>query len=84
MASASIGNNLLLPAVAAMVIGGNPITGGVGGPHRTLLGAVILSMLSNGLVLLVIPINIQTIIYGIVVIITIAATLDRERIRFIR
>ncbi len=83
-ASASIGSNLLLPAVAAMVIGGNPITGGVGGPHRTLLGAVILSLLSNGLIILVVPINIQTIIYGVVVIVTIAATLDRERVRFIR
>ncbi len=83
-ASASIGSNLLLPAVAAMVIGGNPITGGVGGPHRTLLGAVILAMLSNGLILLVIDPNVQTIIYGIVVVITIAATLDRERVKLIR
>ena len=83
-ASASTGSNLLLPAVAAMVIGGNPITGGIGGAHRTLLGGVILSMLSNGLIMLVIPVNIQTIIYGVVVIVTIAATLDRERLKFIR
>ena len=83
-ASAGIGSNLLLPAVAAMVIGGNPITGGIGGVHRTLLGAVILSTLSEGLVVLSVPINLQTIIYGFVVIVTIAATLDRERVRFIR
>jgi ribose transport system permease protein len=83
-ASAGIGSNLLLPAVASMVIGGNPIMGGIGGAHRTLLGALILSILSNGLIVLVVPVNIQTIIYGVVVVITIAATLDRERVRFIR
>ncbi len=83
-ASANIGSNLLLPAVAAMVLGGNPITGGVGGAHRTLLGAIILATLSNGLIVLAVPINLQTIIYGIVVIVTIAATTDRERVRFIR
>jgi ribose transport system permease protein len=83
-ASPGMGSNLLLPAVAAMVVGGNPITGGVGGAHRTFLGAIILSVLSNGLIILVIPINIQTIIYGVVVVLTIAATLDRERVKLIR
>lgn len=83
-ASPSIGSNLLLPAVAAMVVGGNPITGGVGGAHRTLLGAIILSILFNGLILLVIPTNVQTIIYGVVVVLAIAATLDRERVKLIR
>jgi ribose transport system permease protein/putative xylitol transport system permease protein len=83
-ASASTGSSLLLPAVAAMVVAGNPITGGVGGPHRTLLGALILALLSNGLIILVIPVNIQTIIYGVMAVVTIAATLDRERVKFIR
>jgi ribose transport system permease protein/putative xylitol transport system permease protein len=83
-ASPSIGSNLLLPAVAAMVVGGNPITGGVGGAHRTFLGAIILSVLFNGLILLAIPTNVQTIIYGVVVILAIAATLDRERVKVIR
>lgn len=83
-ASAGIGGNLLLPAVASMVIGGNPIMGGIGGAHRTLLGALILSILSNGLIVLSVPVNIQTIVYGLIVIVTIAATLDRDRVRFIR
>lgn len=83
-ANPGMGSNLLLPAVAAMVVGGNPITGGVGGAHRTLLGAIVLSILTNGLVILVIPINVQTIIFGIVVVLTIAATLDRQRVKLIR
>jgi len=52
--------------------------------HRTLLGALILSMLTNGLILLTVPINIQTIIYGVVVILAMAVTMDRERVKFIR
>lgn len=37
-ASPNIGSGLLLPSIAAIVMGGTALTGGVGGPHRTILG----------------------------------------------
>lgn len=78
------GSNLLLPAIAGMVVAGNPITGGLGGPHRTFIGALLLSILANGLSLLSVEINLQTVIFGVVVIAAIISTIDRSRVKYIR
>ena len=78
------GSDLFLPAIAAMVVAGNPVTGGLGGPHRTFVGALLLSILSNGLALLSVQINAQTVIFGIVVVCAIMATTDRSRVKYIR
>src|ERR1700744_746611 len=45
----TMGPPLLLPAIAAVVMGGTPLTGGVGGPHRTLLGVLVITILQNGM-----------------------------------
>ena len=45
----TMGAPLLLPAIAAVVMGGTPLTGGVGGPHRTLLGVLVITILQNGM-----------------------------------
>lgn len=42
----------LIRGLAAIVLGGTPLTGGLGGPHRTLLGAMIYVLIFNGLFLL--------------------------------
>jgi ribose transport system permease protein/putative xylitol transport system permease protein len=78
------GSDLFLPAIASMVVAGNPVTGGLGGPHRTFIGALLLSILTNGLSLLSVEINAQTVIFGIVVILAIMATTDRSRVKYIR
>jgi ribose transport system permease protein len=39
-----MGASFLLPTIAAVVMGGTPLTGGVGGPHRTVLGVLIITM----------------------------------------
>lgn len=41
-------NNLVYPLVA-IVLGGTPLTGGSGGPHRTVVGALIFTALQRGL-----------------------------------
>ncbi|HVY98172.1 MAG TPA: ABC transporter permease, partial [Dongiaceae bacterium] len=45
----TMGAPMLLPAIAAVVMGGTPLTGGVGGPHRTVLGVLIITILQNGM-----------------------------------
>jgi ribose/xylose/arabinose/galactoside ABC-type transport system permease subunit len=42
----------LVRGLAAIVIGGTPLAGGMGGPHRTLLGALVYVLIFNGLFLL--------------------------------
>lgn len=80
---ASIGNSLLLPVFAATFIGGTSITGGIGGPHRAILGALILTILADGLSLMDINPNTQSIIIGVVVLLSITLSLDRSKLRTI-
>jgi ribose transport system permease protein len=57
----------LLPSVAAAVIGGTSIFGGVGGYTGTVLGALILSVLNSLLTFLNVGQAIQQVVYGAIV-----------------
>jgi ribose transport system permease protein len=57
----------LLPSVAAAVIGGTSIFGGVGSYAGTILGALILSVLSQMLTFLSVGQALQQIVYGVIV-----------------
>lgn len=57
----------LLPSVAATVIGGTSIFGGVGGYAGTILGALILSVLNSLLTFLNVGQAIQQVVYGVIV-----------------
>lgn len=78
-ASPAIANSYLLPGIAAVIVGGVSIAGGVGGPGRVILGALIISLLRVGLDLLGVPDAYQPIVYGLVTIIAIAITVNRSR-----
>ena len=47
--SPNLANQLLLPTIAAVVVGGTAITGGVGGIGRTVVGALIVSTVQIGM-----------------------------------
>jgi ribose transport system permease protein len=78
-ASAGISNSLLLPAIAAVVVGGTAISGGVGGPGRIVFGALIIALLRIGLDIVGVPQEYQPIVYGVIVIAAIAITVNRSR-----
>ena len=73
-AEAGIGEPLLLPAIAAVLIGGTSLFGGVGSLTGTLIGALILTLALNGMNLLTISSNWQPLITGGIVLL--AAGLD--------
>lgn len=74
----------LLDSIAAIVVGGTALSGGVGGPHRTLLGALVIVILTSGMdITSVGPYN-QLIVKGAVVILAVAATIDRRRYGLIK
>lgn len=83
-ASPGMGNGLLLESIAAIVMGGTALTGGVGGPHRTILGVLVIGVLTNGMNLLSIQSFIQEIILGFVVIFAVALSIDRDKIDVIK
>ncbi|WP_432855101.1 ABC transporter permease [Amycolatopsis sp. CA-161197] len=77
--SPGAGDAMLLDSIAAVVMGGTALSGGLGGPHRTLLGVVVIAILSNGMDLMGIDSFTQEIVKGIVVILAVALTIDRSR-----
>jgi len=73
-AEAGIGDALLLPAIAAVLIGGTSMFGGSGGLLGTLIGAIILTLVLNGMNLLTISTNWQPLVTGVIVLL--AASVD--------
>jgi ribose transport system permease protein len=73
-AEAGIGDALLLPAIAAVLIGGTSLFGGSGGLSGTLIGAIILTLVLNGMNLLTINTNWQPLVTGVIVLL--AASVD--------
>jgi ribose/xylose/arabinose/galactoside ABC-type transport system permease subunit len=66
-----------LDAIAAVVIGGTSLSGGVGGVGGTLLGALLMGVINNGLDLLNVSSYYQQIIKGVIIVG--AVGLDRRR-----
>ncbi len=73
----NLGGSLMIESIAAAVIGGVSLQGGVGGIVQAVLGSVFVTMLSNGMDLLEVGGYIQQIILGGVIIA--AVFLDRIR-----
>jgi len=57
-----------LDAIAAVVIGGTRLSGGVGGVGGTLLGVLLMGVIGNGLDLLNVPSYYQQIVKGVIII----------------
>lgn len=74
-ASPQLGNGAEFDILTAVVLGGTSIYGGRGNVARTLLGALFLATLTNGLILLNVPTFYQQIVVGIMLLG--ALTVDR-------
>lgn len=72
-----LGQSYELDAIAAVILGGTSFVGGVGSILGTLIGALIIAVLSNGLILLGVSDIWQYIVKGLVIIGAVA--LDRYR-----
>jgi ribose transport system permease protein len=70
-ASPTSGSGFELDAIAAVVIGGTALSGGQGSILGTLVGALILGTLRNGLSILNVPGFYQQIIIGVVIIVAV-------------
>jgi len=62
------GNGIELQAIAAVVIGGTSLAGGIGSLTGTMIGVFIMSILKNGLISMSLPAPYQTFFTGLVVI----------------
>jgi ribose transport system permease protein len=77
-ATVSMGDSLTLQVIAAVVIGGTFVTGGVGSVWRVLVGTLIIALVANGLDLLAVQPYLQTIIKGAMILIAVILMNDRR------
>ncbi len=82
--SMEIGKYMPIPLFASVVAGGTALTGGVGGPHRTLLGVIIITWIQAGMLMLALGRDIQMVTFGLIALGMSIATIDRRRIRIIK
>lgn len=82
--SPGMGAPFLLESIAAVVMGGTALTGGVGGPARTLLGALTITVLDNGMTLLAVDPFLQEVVFGGVIILAVCMTIRRGELGLIK
>ncbi|MDX6237293.1 MAG: ribose transport system permease protein [Kribbellaceae bacterium] len=68
-----------LQAIAAVVIGGTSLAGGKGSIVGTVIGALIISVLNNGLQIMSIPQEWQNVILGCVILVAVYADMMRKK-----
>ncbi|WP_454561248.1 diguanylate cyclase domain-containing protein [Mycobacterium haemophilum] len=73
-----------IDVIAAVVIGGTPLTGGLGRLSGTLIGAVIISMVSNGMVFMGVGGAASQIIKGVMLAAAVFVFLQRRKIGIIK
>ncbi|MEM8630375.1 MAG: ABC transporter permease [Pseudomonadota bacterium] len=78
---ANLANGFLLLAIVAVLVGGTPLTGGVGGVLNTAIGTLIVMVIRAAMVYLEIDATQQQMVFGIVLIAAIALTIDRSKLR---
>lgn len=78
-AQPSLGMGYELEAIAAVVIGGTSLNGGKGTIIGTVIGALIMSVLTNGLRILSVPQEWQTVVVGFVILLAVYADIMRRR-----
>ena len=83
-ATSQLGLGLELDVIASVVVGGTPLTGGLGSITNTCLGVLIVTLLSNGMNMAGVDPYLQNIIKGVVLITAVYINIDRKKIGIIK
>ncbi len=84
LGNAQIGNGRLFTTVTAVVVGGTSLSGGQGSVLQTLVGVLIVVVLSNGMVLMGVPPSVQIGVQGLMIIAAVALSIDRKLMRIVK
>lgn len=76
--SFGLGSDLLLPGIAAAIVGGTAITGGVNNPLLVIFGALTVALIPIASSVIGVPTTAQSLVYGGVIIVAVALTIQRR------
>jgi len=83
-ATPTMGDGMEMDVIASVVLGGTPMSGGIGSVLTTVLGTLIMCILSNGMNIIGLSANIQKVVKGIILIFAVCMTVDRKRMGVIK
>ena len=75
------GNMLELQVIAAVVVGGTSLAGGQGRIFGTLVGALIIGVIRNGMNLTGVEAHMQSVVYGVVILVAVLVDQLKARVR---
>ncbi len=84
IADGDSGSNQMFTAITAVVVGGTSLAGGYGSVLNTLVGVMIVSVISNGMIVVGLPSYVQSGVLGAIVILAVALSTDRKSIPFVK
>lgn len=84
LAQPAIGAGMLFTSITGVVVGGTALSGGEGGAFNTLVGVLIVTVLHNGMILLGVNPYIQQAIQGVIIVVSVALTINRGRLKTIK
>ncbi|MEY4647812.1 MAG: hypothetical protein RL009_228 [Actinomycetota bacterium] len=73
-----LGSDLLLPGIAAAIVGGTSISGGVTNPVNVVFGSMTVALVPIATAAIGVDSQAQSLVYGAVIILTVALTLSRS------
>jgi ribose transport system permease protein len=76
--SFGLGSDLLLPGIAAAIVGGTAITGGRTNPLLVVFGALTVALIPIASAVLHVPATAQSLVYGLVIVVAVALTIRRS------
>lgn len=75
----TLGETDLLTVIAAVIVGGTSLFGGLGSVFGSVVGAVLLSVINNGLIIAGLDVSQQMIVKGVIILLAVALSLREGR-----
>ncbi|MBI9106712.1 MAG: ABC transporter permease [Spirochaetales bacterium] len=79
-----MGNSFLMNSIAAVVIGGTQLSGGVGGPLRTVFGVVLIAIIGSGMNFMGLEPATRQIVTGAIMILAVSVNIDRSKMAYVK
>lgn len=80
----TIGAVYVLSSIATVVLGGTAMTGGAGGMFNTLIGALLMGVLQNGMTVVGVDVYLQQSLLGSLIILCVWISFDRSKVSIVK